>query len=335
MIIFLYGEETFLSQEKLNSLKAKFLKEVDASATNYLLLDGAKVSRRQIYDSLSQGVLLAKKRLVVIKNLSDNPSQSLFRQLPDLLANYQDLKDANIIVIFEAKSEKDLAAKFKKPLLDFLKKQPYTQHNKRLTSPQLNVWIQNFLRARQAAINRQALEQLKLYLNNDLWQISAELKKILHFKQGQLKESNSLKGRQKIIIIQKEDVDQMVSASAEANIFALTDAISVKDKAKAFKLLEDHLAAGVNEQYLLAMVIRQFRILLQIKESVAAGLTSSQIISQFKLHPFVVQKGIMQSRRFTAPALKAALKELIKIDYQFKQGLTKLNLALDWLFLKF
>jgi DNA polymerase-3 subunit delta len=332
MIIFLYGEESFLSAQKLKDLKNKFLQKVDPSGANYLVVDGAKTNLRQIHDHLSSGVLLAKKRMVVIKNLSDNQSSSLFKKLPQTLKPYQDINDPNVIVIIENKSERDLLAKFKKPLFELLKTQPYTQHNKRLTSPQLNAWIQNYLRQRNTTINFQALELLKIFLGNDLWQISAELNKLIHYKTSQLKKEKQTS--KNIIVIQKEDVENLIAASAEVSIFALTDAIGTKNQTQAFRLLEKHLVSGVNEQYLLTMIIRQFRILLQIKESIEDGLTSQQIISQLKLHPFVAQKGVMQSRRFTVEKLKQIITELIKIDYQLKQGLTNFSSALNLLFLK-
>jgi len=58
MIIFLYGEDTFLSRRKLNELKEKFLREVDPSGNGLVVLDGEKAAMEEINESISASSLL-------------------------------------------------------------------------------------------------------------------------------------------------------------------------------------------------------------------------------------------------------------------------------------
>ena len=100
----------------------------------------------------------------------------------------------------------------------------------------------------------------------------------------------------------------------------------------AIKLLDEQIEAGLSEGYLLNMFVRQFRILLSIKQALEFGLSQRQIASQLKLHPFVLQKGITQASHFTLPVLKNILSRLAEIDYEVKSGrsdyLTGLNLLI-------
>jgi DNA polymerase-3 subunit delta len=78
------------------------------------------------------------------------------------------------------------------------------------------------------------------------------------------------------------------------------------------------------------MFIRQFRILLQIRQAVDSGLSQRQIANLLKLHPFVLQKGLAQANNFNLTNLKSIFSQLVKIDYLVKSGrgdyLTGLNL---------
>jgi len=112
----------------------------------------------------------------------------------------------------------------------------------------------------------------------------------------------------------------LVRGNFDENIFALTDAISNKNNSLAAKLLEEQIEAGLADAYLINMIIRQFRILLQIRQALDSGQSSRQMISALRLHPFIVQKGINQVRRFDLDSLKNILSKLVEIDFKMKTG---------------
>ena len=68
------------------------------------------------------------------------------------------------------------------------------------------------------------------------------------------------------------------------------------------------------------MLTRQFKIILQIKESLLTQKNQKEIIAATKLHPFVVQKTTPQTRNFSVGSLKEIIGRLIVIDYQTKTG---------------
>ncbi len=77
------------------------------------------------------------------------------------------------------------------------------------------------------------------------------------------------------------------------------------------------------------MIIRQFKILLQIRQSLDSGLTTRKIMSTLKLHPFIIQKGINQVRNFSLINLKNTLNKLIEIDYLMKTGQAEAKIMLN------
>ena len=93
--------------------------------------------------------------------------------------------------------------------------------------------------------------------------------------------------------------------------------------------LEEQYEAGLNDPYLLNMVIRQFKILLQVRQALEKGLSSRQMMSALKLHPFVIQKSLAQVKAFSLDELKKQFSHLIEIDSRMKQGQANIKLELD------
>ena len=196
-----------------------------------------------------------------------------------------------------------------------------------------NVQVLNWIKARAAShgaeIRQQAAVQLASFFNSDLWRLSNEIKKLSSFK---LSQQIQLPDGSAPVIIEASDVESLVRGSFDENIFALTDAISMKNKAQALTLFEQEIDAGVTESYLMHMIMRQFKILMQVRQGLDDGQTSRKIISQLKLHPFVVQKAISQVRNFSLTVLKNIFVRLLTIDKKMKIGegdlKTELNLLI-------
>jgi DNA polymerase-3 subunit delta len=127
-------------------------------------------------------------------------------------------------------------------------------------------------------------------------------------------------GAGEVLEISEADVKELVRGHFEENIFALTDAIGSRQHALAAKLLEEELRSGANEIYLLSMIIRQIKIILQISSALKAGITERRLAGELKLNSYVAQKAAAQARNFSPEQLKKMLSDLIEIDYKAKTG---------------
>ncbi len=336
MIIFLYGGDSFLGRRKLNELKGKFLREVDRSGNGLAVLDGEKATMEEINESISAASLLTKKRMIVVENLFLNKSRTIFNQINEYFAVRQnplsgDSAEANIIIFLDNINSKDKLPKYKSGLFKFLSKQKYAQEFKILSNTEATAWSKKEVEARGGKISASAAMELTSLLGSDLWQINSEIDKLINFKAGQkLRLGDDAKGTE----INIEDVKSLVRGQFDENIFALTDAISNKNKNAAAKLFEEQIEAGLTEGYLFNMIIRQFKILMQIRQALDSGLASRQIINLLKLHPFIVQKGISQARNFNLNILKNIFCKLVEIDYKMKSGKADIKPALSLLIAK-
>jgi len=308
---------------------------------------GAEAGLKEINSKVSPGSLLSKKRMIVIEDIFLNKTQTVFEEVLDF---FQKRKfDDNIIIFWDSsigvkvtgrKKEvvkidssgrgKPLPAKQLK-LFNFLAKQKYAQEFRSLSNLETADWIKKETKKRGGEIANQAAQTIVSLLGNDLWQIDNEIDKLINYKLGL--EPKMVKGGEPAEIESRE-VEKLVRGRFDENIFALTDAISNKNKAMAIKLLEEQYELGLTDMYLMAMIVRQFKILLQIRQALDSGLTSRKIISSLKLHPFVAQKGINQARNFSLAVLKSILSQLVKIDYNMKTGQADVKTALNLLFVK-
>lgn len=329
MIIFLYGEDLFRARRKLNEFKEKFLREIDPGGSSLIILDGEKTTMEKFNELISPSSLLSKKRMIVVEGLFANKSQAIFKQVNDFLKKRKSKE--NIIVFLDSVKGEEKLPKYKSDLFKTLAAEKYAQEFRALSNTEATAWTKKEVEARGGRISREAALELTSLLGSDLWQINNEIEKLVNFKAGQkLNLADSDKGTE----INAEDVKRMVRGQFDENIFALTDAISNKNKSAAAALLEEQLEAGLTESYLLNMTIRQFKILLQIRQALDLGIASRSMASTLKLHPFIVQKGISQARNFSLPALKSIFSHLVNMDYLMKSGKGEIKPMLSLLIAK-
>ena len=131
--------------------------------------------------------------------------------------------------------------------------------------------------------------------------------------------------------ITRDDVRALVSRARETSIFDLVDCVGRREADQALRLLHRMLDEGEHPLYLLTMLARQVRILIQVSELGAQRLSENEIASRVKLHPYVVKKGLAQARSFTMAQLEAAHQRVLETDWAIKTGQMEDVLALDML----
>ena len=117
--------------------------------------------------------------------------------------------------------------------------------------------------------------------------------------------------------ITPDDVKALVSEAIPGSVWALTDAVGLRDGSRATKLM-DILAPTTPEPVLLAVLHRRIRELIEVADHLASGATEGSLTTTLKLHPFRAQQLITQSRRWTLAELQAALEALLALDATVK-----------------
>ncbi len=309
MILFLYGEEDYLTWQKVISLKKKYI-DASLGTTNLVELDGISLD----YKIFSRQVLtlpfLAKTRLVIVNNLFSNKKKKLLEQVADFLPQ---VPNTTVLVFYENKMP-DKRLGFYKKLIKTAKCQEF----KKMNEYRLKEWITD--RMKECSIQDNLKNQIIIELlksNNNLWKIDNEIEKIKLY----LIDNNN-------VII--EDVKQLISYKMQDNIFLFLEYLASKDIQKAVTLLQDLFDLQVNELYILTMMVYEYRQLLIIREF-TDNKNYMQITKLVGLNPYVVNKNLSLAKKYSMEELKKIYFKFLQMDEKIKSGQINSRLALDLL----
>jgi DNA polymerase-3 subunit delta len=130
--------------------------------------------------------------------------------------------------------------------------------------------------------------------------------------------------------VEIEDVQTLTPARAEAVIFDLVDAVGQRRGREAMRLM--HTLLETDEPlYVLTMIVRQYRLLLQAKEMLEARAPEGDISKALGLHPYPTGKVCAQTRNFTLAGLEGIYRRLLEYDLGIKTGQMEAGPALDTL----
>lgn len=315
MMIFLYGEDSFRSSQKLAEIKNKFLLK-DPVGTGLSVFDfEEKPETEKVISAMGTSNLLAPKRLVIVKNMIAEGAEMQQENLLEFLKKEKWLKDdKDIVAVFwEADKPKKSDAFYK-----FLDKNAQSQEFEKLSGSKLDQWVLRKMKEgeQDAIISKTALEKLVAYTGENMYLLNSEIRKLTAHAGGKM--------------ITEEEVEFLVKANLSGNIFNTVDAIGANNKKEALNLLHRHLEQGEDPFYLLSMFIYQFRNLLKVADlKNKYGTNEYTIAKESKLHPFVVKKSLGQIRNFSWEKLKKIYQKLSELDTAVKTGKIEIKLALD------
>lgn len=305
MFIFLYGEDTYRSSQKLQEIVNEY-KKVHETGLNLIYFDCQKSNFEEFKNSVQSISMFREKKLIILKQGFFNTNfKEKFLQWAKPARESE-----NIIIVYENQTVKKTDALFK-----FLKTKAKTQEFNYLVGKKLEDWVDKEFQKYGAKIEWSARAKLINFVGKDLWQMSQEIRKLSAYK---------LKG-----IIQVKDVELLVVPKIETDIFKTIDAIAQKNKKLALLLLHKHLAKGDAPLYLLSMINFQFRNLLVVKDFMENRCNTYNNLRIPGMHPYVARKSSAQAQNFTFDKLKKIYYKLLAIDTKIKTGKVDARMALD------
>ena len=174
-----------------------------------------------------------------------------------------------------------------------------------------------------ARIEADAARELVDALGADMMLVSSELEKLLLFTAG--------RGR-----ITLGDVETMVLAAKQRSLYELTDAISLRNRARALALLQGLLNssdagedAAIGHLYMLARTFRQMLVILE--KNVRDSRAIWQALWQgFRMPPFAADDLIRQARRYKSRReLTRALRLIARADLELRSSPPDKRLVLE------
>lgn len=305
MIIFLCGPDTYRLREKLNQLKEKFIREVDNSGGNIFVFDEDSADLDKLKSAFFTYSFLVKKKMVILERIA-HFKKEILKEISTWLKRLDE--DKNLILIaWEGEAAKNRKIKDKNSyleLIDRLRTIKYVFEFPLLSEERLKKWVSDEVKKRSGKIETGAIDLLISCAGDNLWQLNHEINKLIAYKSNEM--------------IKENDVKLLTEAKIDENIFHLVDKAGEKNLGGALKLINQQIEGGINPGYLLIMLVRQFKILLQTKDLLEKKIKFSEIPSQLKLPPFAANKAVRQSQKYTCEELKKIYHQLLEIDLKSK-----------------
>jgi len=327
MFYVFHGDDEFSRAEALADFKARMGDPVTADL-NTSYLDGRKVTFSELTHICDAVPFMAQVRLVIVENLLARLAGKQTRGgkkarvskndkgfLKALLAYLPHLPETSRLAFVE-----DVTLPGTHPVIKLAQREK-RGHVRRFRTPDersggLERWIRDRAKKKDAEIDPRAVHELASFVGSNLRLLDRELEKLAVY----------VDDRRPIGV---EDVRCLVSYVHEANIFEMTDALGRRDGPRASRLLHCMLDGGNDPLYLLAMIVRQFRIMIQVKDLAERGVHPNDIPARLGMKPFVARKGLSQAAKFSVSQLETIHRRLWETDLSIKTGQMEPVLALD------
>lgn len=132
-----------------------------------------------------------------------------------------------------------------------------------------------------------------------------------------------------------EDIAALCTPTLQTRIFDLLAAMGKGDTAQALTLYTNMLHMKESPHMILAMVIRQFRLLLQCKCAQEKKYAKTEMAKAFGLRDFMVDEALRQVRRYSTETLLAALADCSDTDVRMKTGRMGAEMGVELLVIKY
>ncbi|MDD9268717.1 DNA polymerase III subunit delta [Paenibacillus sp. GCM10023248] len=264
---------------------------------------------------------MVPRKLVIAKNalfFTGAKESTKIEHHLDRLTDYLKSPADHTVVVFTVDADKlDERKKIVKALKEMEAAVPFLS----LSAEELQHWVAAQARQRGFSFTQEASDLLILYTSGNLQALSAEIEKISLFV-GAGSEATA------------DVIDKLVARSAEQNVFILIEDIVNVRLERAFVILEELLKQREEPIKIAALIARQFRIMLQVKELSKQGYSQQQMASQIGLHPFAVKVAEGQARRYNTEKLSDIMSQLADLDFQMKTGRIDKVLGLEMFLLR-
>ena len=308
-IYLLYGEEGYLKKQ----YKERFVKAMlpEGDTMNYACYEGKSTDVKEVIDLAETMPFFAERRLIVFENTG------FFKSAGSELADYiKDMPGTTYFIFVENEVDK------RSRLYKAVKAKGHIVELSTQDEGTLKRWIQGIVRGEKKQMSDSAILYFLGKVGTDMENIRKELEKLICYAFDR-------------DTITKEDVDAVCVTQITNHIFDMVNAVADKNQRRALDLYYDLIALKEPPMRILFLMIRQYRILFQVKALLKQGYGRKEIASKAGLHPFAAGKYMEQAKRFRMRDLREVMEDGAEIEQRVKTGLLADSLAAELFIVKY
>lgn len=304
-----FGEENYLKRDFKKKIKSVCIK--DGDTINFNQYGNKNIDIGEVISLADTLPFFADYRLIILENTG------LFKKSADELSEYiEHVPETTVILFIEDEVDKRLK------LFKTVKKYGRVVEFPRQSEKVLQKWVLGKIKKENKQITKDALNLFFVKTGLDMENISSEIEKILCYTYN--KDS-----------ITTEDINEVCTEQTNNRIFDMIRAIGDKEQKKALDLYYDLLMLKEPPLRILALLSRQFRLLIQVKELVRIHKGREEIAKYTGLHSFIVKQYISQAEGFSTKLLKKANEDCLHTEEEIKSGRISDKLGVELLIVEY
>ncbi|MCR5566128.1 MAG: DNA polymerase III subunit delta [Clostridiales bacterium] len=296
-VLLFEGEEEQLKQEALSALRSTVL-PAGMEALNETVLENPETNRL-IADAETQP-FMADRRLVVVR---DFPALSGRAEADEKLISWLPSVPESTILLFYCTGKPD----GRKKLYTTVKKLGGVVTFAPLRGAELVRFVTDAFRQAGKECDERTAEYLIFTVGDDAGLLRSEITKLASYA-----------GDRPAIL--SSDIAALATPSTECTVFQMVDAVVNGQKSRALLLLRNQLLAGTDRMAILAMLLRQYRLLQHIKIMQYEKKSGDFIRSALGVPPFAVDQYLRQASGYTGSQVKNAVRICFDAEYAVKSG---------------
>ena len=180
----------------------------------------------------------------------------------------------------------------------------------------LKLWAAGLLKADGRKITDASMTYFLEKVGNDMENIRTEIEKLIAYTQGRE-------------VVEAADIDAVCTQQITGKIFQLMDQIAMQKPKEALGLYHDLLLLREKPMSILFLMLRQFNILMQVKQLSKEGMSNADIAQKAGIPPFAAGKYLAQARAFSAQALRDAVQFGVDTEARVKSGQINEQIAVE------
>ena len=243
---------------------------------------------------------IADQRLVIIR---EHPALTGRADAEEKLLSYLGHVPDSCVLVFLARGKADA----RKKLYTSIKKHGAIVTFAPLTAQEVDQWIVRCFQGLGKSCAPQVASLLSFTVGADTALLRTEIDKLA-----------ALAGDRDTIT--EADVQSIATRSTEYNVFQMVDAVVAGQEGKAFGLLRDMLTTGSDRLGILAMLLRQYRLMQHIKIMQFEKLPPQTIKQKLGVAPFAAERMMRQAAGYSGGAVKQAVDICLQTEYMVKSG---------------
>ena len=304
----LYGGEDYLKKQYKDKLKRALAAAGDTM--NAAAFQGKATNPKELIDLAETMPFFAEHRLIVVED------SGFFKGGAEELAEYMAQVPATTTFVF-AESEVDKRSRMYKALKANGRIVEFAAQSQEL----LTRWLLGRLKREGKNITRAAMEEFFERVGTDMGALDREMEKLICYCLER-------------DVIELSDVEAVCPQAVTNKVFDMVGAIIECRRRDALTLYYDLLALREPPMRILFLILRQYNILLQLKDLKRRGMKNSDMAKQAGIPVFAVGRSLSQASRLSAGSIKGILRYGVQMEEAVKTGQMNERIAVVLFFME-